>query len=64
MNANHWKTLEEAAAVLLCSAFTLRRAIWNGELEAYRPGKRYLISDAAIERFRQKRTRNAQASAA
>lgn len=46
---------DEAAQAAKCSKFTIREAIKNGELKAYKPTRNYVIDAADLEAWIRKR---------
>jgi excisionase family DNA binding protein len=46
-----WFNIPEAATYLSCVAYTIRNAIWSGELPFVRCGKRIIVDKADLDRW-------------
>lgn len=51
LNLEHLLTLKQAAQKLQVHTETLKRAIRSGELEAYRVGRNYRVSEEALNTY-------------
>lgn len=49
-------TVEDAAAIARCSAKTIRRAIYAGQLRAFRPATRVLLREADVRAWVESRS--------
>ena len=51
MPTNRYWTVDEVAAILRVSRWTVYRAVWAGNLEALKIGGRVRISEAALNEY-------------
>jgi excisionase family DNA binding protein len=49
--AKRWLNIPEAAAYLSVVAYTIRNAIWGGQLPYVRCGKRIIVDKADLDRW-------------
>lgn len=50
-NENEYLTVEEAAALIRMPISSFRQKVYSGALEAFRPGKRVLVSRSGLNAF-------------
>jgi excisionase family DNA binding protein len=52
-NERNWMDVEQAATYLAVKPRTIREAVWAGELERAKIGKRFIFSRASLDAFAQ-----------
>lgn len=55
MESKRWYDVQEAAAYLAVRPYTVRDAIWSGQLAYCKLGKRFILDRADLDRFAESR---------
>ncbi len=55
--AKRWLTIPEAATYISCVPYTIRSAIWAGELPYVKAGNRIIVDKADLDRWCESRKR-------